>query len=116
MESRPQEPKRARMAARRGDEGGTQEKRCPRCTETLPRKRRDVADIRRELIGAIGTLKRSTAEVAAITLGQDAKLMGFDDPAITKRLTDAKAYADECATLIMRLFNAAVRKARKEIP
>jgi hypothetical protein len=37
LESRPQEPKRARIAARRGDEGGTQEKRCPRCLETKAR-------------------------------------------------------------------------------
>ena len=37
VESGTQEPKRARNAAQRGDEGGTQGKRCPRCTETLPR-------------------------------------------------------------------------------
>lgn len=83
---------------------------------TDTKKRRTVADIRRELIRAVGTLKRSTAEVAAITVGQNAKLRGFDDPAITKRLTDATAYADTSATLILQLFNAAVRKARKEVP
>jgi hypothetical protein len=79
---------------------------------TESKKRRTVDHIRQELIRAVGTLKRSTAEVAAITLGQNAKLRGFDDPAITKRLTDATAYADESATLILRLFNSAVRKVQ----
>lgn len=83
---------------------------------TDTKKRRTVDHIRQDLSNAVNAMKRASIEAGAITLGQQQKVLGFDDPAITKRLTDATAYADESAALIMRLFNAAVRKARKVNP